>query len=195
MSNDFRSFGKNHHELLIRHLFHIKQLTTVADYIERFSELVDQLTAYETHTDQLYYTMRFVDGLSGDVRSAVLIQRPPDLDTACVLALLQEEVSDVDKRREFHKADYSNTSKATLPGPLPLPAPPKNDHKLQATFNEARGHVSAAGNQPFDGKLAALCAYKCAKGLCVKCAEKWSRWHQCPESIQLHVLQEVWDLF
>jgi len=81
-------FGKNHHELLIRHLFHIKQLTTVADYIERFLELVDQLTAYETHTDQLYYTMRFVDGLRGDVRSAVLIQRPPDLDTACVLALL-----------------------------------------------------------------------------------------------------------
>jgi len=104
-------------------------------------------------------------------------------------------VSDVDKRREFRKADYSNTSKATLPGPLPLPVPPKNDHKLQATFNEARGHVSAAGNRPFDDKLAALRAYRCAKGLCVKCAEKWSRGHQCPESIQLHVLQEVWDLF
>ena len=79
-------FGKDHQKLLIRQLFHIKQLTTVAEYIECFSRLVDQLTAYETRSDQLYYTTRFMDGLKSQIRSAVVIQRPPDLDTACVLA-------------------------------------------------------------------------------------------------------------
>ena len=49
-------FGKDHHELLIRQLFHIKQLSTVTEYIERFYGLVDQLAAYESKFDQLYYT-------------------------------------------------------------------------------------------------------------------------------------------
>lgn len=44
-------FGKEHHELLIRQLFHIKRLNGVAEYIEKFSELVDQLTASETTTE------------------------------------------------------------------------------------------------------------------------------------------------
>jgi hypothetical protein len=61
-------FGKEHHELLIRQLFHIKQLTNVAEYIERFSELVDQLTTYESKTDPLYYSMHFVDGLKHDIK-------------------------------------------------------------------------------------------------------------------------------
>src|SRR6185503_14044469 len=69
-------FGKDHQELLIRQLFHIKQLTTVAEYIERFSGLVDQLTAYENRSDQLYYTTRFMDGLKSEIRSAVVIKRP-----------------------------------------------------------------------------------------------------------------------
>jgi hypothetical protein len=91
-------FGKEHHELLIRQLFHIKQLSSVAEYVERFSELVDQLTAYESRTDPLYYTMRFLDGLKYELQSAVLMQRPPDLDTACVLSLLQEEMTAPDKK-------------------------------------------------------------------------------------------------
>jgi len=34
-------FGKKHHELLIRQMFHIKHVGSVAEYVERFSELVD----------------------------------------------------------------------------------------------------------------------------------------------------------
>ncbi|RLN23391.1 uncharacterized protein C2845_PM07G03090 [Panicum miliaceum] len=188
-------FGKSHHELLIRQLFHIKQLTSVADYSERFSELVYQLTAYETHTDPLYYTMRFIDGLKATIRSAVLMQRPPDLDTACVLALLQEEVSDGDKRREFSKMYYSVSAKAFSKGPMPLPLPPKNDRVVHIPHTDDRRSAEAANSRSVDDKLAALHAYRRAKGLCVKCAEKWSRGHKCPEAVQLHVLQEFYDLF
>jgi hypothetical protein len=45
----------------------------VAEYIERFSTLVDQLTAYEAAHDPLYFTTRFVDGLRGDIRAVVVI--------------------------------------------------------------------------------------------------------------------------
>jgi hypothetical protein len=42
--------------------------------------------------------------------------------------------------------------------------------------------------------MAALRAYRRARGLCEKWAEKWSRDHKCSEQIQLHALQEIWDL-
>jgi hypothetical protein len=33
------------------------------------------------------------------------------------------------------------------------------------------------------------------KGLCIRCAEKWSREHKCVATVQLHVVQELFDLF
>jgi hypothetical protein len=81
-------FGRDQHDSLIRQLFHIKQTSTVQEYIDRFTELIDQLDAYENLPDHRYYTTRFVDGLRDDIRAIILIQRPTDLDTACTLALL-----------------------------------------------------------------------------------------------------------
>jgi hypothetical protein len=56
-------FGREQHESLIRKLFHIRQNGPVSEYVEQFTSLVDELAAYESHTDPLYYVMRFVDGL------------------------------------------------------------------------------------------------------------------------------------
>lgn len=36
-------FGRDQHQLLIRQLFHIKQDSTVKDYVDRFAKLVDHL--------------------------------------------------------------------------------------------------------------------------------------------------------
>lgn len=69
----------------------IRQSGTVADYIEQFAGLVDQLIAYENSNDPLYFIMRFIEGLRSDLKAAILIQRPSDLDTAFVLAKLQDE--------------------------------------------------------------------------------------------------------
>jgi hypothetical protein len=44
-------------------------------------------------------------------------------------------------------------------------------------------------------KWAALCQYRKARGLCFTCGEKWARDHQCKSSVQLHVIQEVLDMF
>jgi hypothetical protein len=40
--------GRDQHEALIRQLFHINQSGTIAEYVEQFSELVDQLVSYES---------------------------------------------------------------------------------------------------------------------------------------------------
>ena len=56
-----------------------------------------------------------------------------------------------------------------------------------AGADDRRGHG-------VDAKLNTLRDYRRARGLCIRCGEKWSRDHRCPEQIQLHVLQEVWDL-
>jgi hypothetical protein len=60
----------------------------VTDYLSRFTELIDQMKVYSPKHDQLYFTMRFIDGLRPDIKSVVLLQRPKDLDTAATLALL-----------------------------------------------------------------------------------------------------------
>jgi RNase H-fold protein (predicted Holliday junction resolvase) len=186
-------FGKEHHELLICQLFHIKQLNGVAEYLEKFSELVDQLTAYETTTDPLYYTMRFVDGLKEELRAGVLVQRPRDVDTDCVLALLQEEVVEHTKK-EYRRLDYFSASRVIPKTALPLPVPPRLDKSPAAPSAKERHVVDTSRGRSSDEKLSTLRAYRRAKGLCVKCAEKWHRDHKCPDSVQLHVLQEVFDL-
>ena len=38
-----------------------------------FSELVDQLTAYDSSTNALHYITRFLDGLHLDIRTVILV--------------------------------------------------------------------------------------------------------------------------
>ncbi|CAD6226996.1 unnamed protein product [Miscanthus lutarioriparius] len=35
---------------------------------------------------------------------------------------------------------------------------------------------------------------KGARGLCMRCGKKWHQGHKCSPAIQLHALQEVWNL-
>jgi len=92
-------FDRDQHEAFIRQLFQIKQTSTVTDYVERFTKLVDQLKAYSATTDPLFYTMRFVDGLRPELKAIILVSKPKSLDAAISMALVQEEVA--------HGADVS----------------------------------------------------------------------------------------
>jgi hypothetical protein len=78
---------------LLRQLFNIYQTTIVSAYVTDFSELVDQLKSYSQTQDHMYFTMRFIDGLKPEIKTVVLVQCPQNFDTACSLALLQEEVA------------------------------------------------------------------------------------------------------
>jgi hypothetical protein len=87
-------FGRNQHCTLVRRLIRISQTSIVLDYVERFSELYDQLSAYEVSPDIVHYTTQFTEGLKPAIRMAVAIQQPVDLDGAIALAMLYEENSD-----------------------------------------------------------------------------------------------------
>lgn len=59
-----------------------------------FSALMDQITAYQSHPDPVYYVTKFLDRLKPVVRLLVAIQKPVDLDAAYSLSLLYEELGD-----------------------------------------------------------------------------------------------------
>jgi hypothetical protein len=156
--------------------------------VDRFAELVDQLASYENNPDPLHFTMRFIDGLREDLRAPVLIQRPTDLDTAYVLAKLQEEVVVPGRRREFKKNDYGFPHKQDVPPSSLLPAPGKLDRTVMASHE-------ASKPRSISDRWSSLKAYRRAQGLCQHCAEKWTKDHKCSDKIQLHVLQEVLEVF
>jgi hypothetical protein len=74
--------------LLITPLFHIKQSSSV-DYIDRFSELVDQLLAYDHSSDHRYYVACFIDGLKDEIKLVVLVQSCNALKFITFLNLLE----------------------------------------------------------------------------------------------------------
>jgi hypothetical protein len=178
-------FGRDQHEALIRQLFHIKQSGTVAEYVDRLSALVDQLTAYESTDNPLFYTMRFVDGLRDDIKMMVLIQRPSTLDTAWVLAMVQEEAADSNRRRDGRRFEPS-FHRVALKLAVPLPVPPVLDKQTEEKH--------ASGALYSEDKLRALKQYRRAQGLCDRRAEKWVPGHHCAPTVQLHAIQEMWDL-
>jgi hypothetical protein len=188
-------FGRYQHESLIRQLFHIKQIGTVQEYINKFSELVDQLVSYEHSSDFRYYTTHFVDGLKDDVKSVVLVQRPTDLDTAYTLSLLQDKAESA-RRKDFMHTDYAFKSKSMQGmSPLPLPQPPMLDKSTGGALSDKRAHEDVQIATHADNKVAALRAYRRAHGLCQYCAEKYSRGHKCAPTVQLQDVHELRGLF
>jgi hypothetical protein len=174
-------FGKDEYELFIRKLFHIKQTTSVSEYVDQFNVLVDNLVSYGRHTDPMYFIQRFVDGLREDIRVVVIVQRPTSSDTACVLALLQEEVAVPVKRWDARRLESSWPVKGPAKGPFPLPLPPRGEKQ---SIPEGDGRKAEQFcPRVMEDKLAALRAYRRARGLCYRCAEKWSKDHQCSATV------------
>nr|AQA29564.1 integrase core domain protein [Zea mays] len=156
-------------------------------------DLVKQLSVYESGVDPLYFVTRFVDGLCDDMRAVVMLQRSMDLDIACSLAFLQDEVAAPPMRSEFCKGDRGIWSKSQHKTTLPLPQPTTAAASASAPRSLPKQRLMQT-DRSTDEKLAALRAYRHARGLCDRCAEKWHRGHVCNTTVQLHALQEVWDL-
>lgn len=144
-------------------MFHIKQTSTISDYIERFTDHIKQLAAYTPNPDILSYTTRFIFDLRDDIRPAVLIAHPPDLDSVCTLALLQEEAME-QGHKEFRKSDGSLFSQsATIKGALPLPHPPSR-LTLPAPGDDKKPDNKTS---TVDDKLSTLRSYRKVRGLCI----------------------------
>jgi hypothetical protein len=167
-------FARDQHETLLCQMFHIQQTTSVTDYVKKFSTIVDQLKAYTHHPDMQTFTTRFVDGLRPDIRIVMAMQRPPNLDIAYSLALLQEEVAEPVKAYEYpwhavvqgYKNNYRNVGFQHRP--------------QQATWVIEQAPAAAQPPTTTTDKLSELWQFQRAQGLCDRCAEKWFKGHKCP---------------
>lgn len=81
-------FDRDEHNHLLRQFFHIRQSTSVSDFIECFSEIVHQLLVHDPTIASFVITNHFVDGLKEEIHSVIMVHRQQDLDTAGSLALL-----------------------------------------------------------------------------------------------------------
>jgi hypothetical protein len=177
-------FAQDEHELLLRRLFQIHQSGPVSEYINEFVALVDQLKAYAKHPDPLYYTQRFIDGLRDEIKSVILVQRPNNLDTACVLSQLQEQALGLTKKTYRHYDPKLVWTRA-----LPLPPPPP-----KPALREVK-RMPDTPHSTIKEKFQSFRASCRARGLCIYCGAKWSRDHKCSEVVQLHLVQELLDMF
>lgn len=177
---------RNHQQVLLRRLFHIAQTSTIADYVQRFSDLVDQLAAYDSQPEPVHYLTRFLDGLFPAVRVLVAIQQPEDLDTAFTMALLYEELGE--GGNPFSSRPSTAFSARRLP-PLPLPPPQPPAKWISKTVKEKKQmEVARPGS---DDRWTSLKSYRRARGLCYVCGEKWSKDHQCKNVVPLNMVQEL----
>ena len=133
--------------------------------------------------------MRFVDGLRPELKAIILVSKPKSLDAAISMALAQEEVATVPTSRAPSQTDWTSSNKFIPKTMLPLPLPPRNDKQPATT-----AATESPATMSVDAKLAAVKTYRRAMGLCYKCGEKWSKDHKCNPQVQLHVVQELWDL-
>lgn len=105
----------------------------MSEYIEEYYALVDQLAAYFSSNDPLYYVLRFVDGLRDDIKSVVLVQHPRDLDTAVALASLQDEVGDFSRRKDSRRFDSVPSFKPQLLGGSSSATSPSSSSAVSAS--------------------------------------------------------------
>uniref|UniRef100_A0ACD5VZ87 Uncharacterized protein n=1 Tax=Avena sativa TaxID=4498 RepID=A0ACD5VZ87_AVESA len=183
-------FGHDRHQLLIRQFYSIKQTFTVSDYIERFDILMNHLVSYSDTTHHFFFLTRFIEGLRPDIRAVIMVQRPMDLDTACALALLQEEVAEGEigspPRTPEHKY-------IRLPSRAYSHFHHSNTTPMVNRSMDNRGQETA--KMPADERLTALRNFRRAKGLCFKCGERWGQQHTCPTTVQMHIMEELLALF
>ena len=151
---------------------------------------MNNLTSYSDTFHPLYFLTRYIEGLRPELRAAVMVHRPHDLDAACALAALQEEsTEDMPHERSRYK-DYHLSrppSRASFAYAIPLVAAyrqpaimPAVEEKKSADIphtspESSRAHVDTS-------KVAALRNYRRARGLCFKCG-RWGKDHVCPSTI------------
>lgn len=180
-------FTRDRQQALIRQWLRVQQTTSVAEYVEKFDSIMHQLNAYENSAPIEYFVTKFIDGLKEEVRSVILVQRPQGLDTACSLAMLQEEALEGLKAGSYKKSEQmgnyiKSVPRSTSQTTLFSPSPQKVNSSAALEATRAK-----------EDKVASLKAYRKSKGLCFICGERWGRDHKCANAVQLHVVQELME--
>lgn len=84
----FTKFDKDQYQNQLRQLESLKQTGSVQAYYEQFEKLAHGVLLYNPTYDDVYFVTRFMTGLKEEIRAAIILHRPQDVDTASALALL-----------------------------------------------------------------------------------------------------------
>jgi len=119
----------------------------------------------------------YTSGLRRDIRAAVGLHRPEDVDTASCLALLQEA-------ELAHDQGTSSASTKSL----------RHQHKQSSYGDKTKQSSGTDDSRKMAEKLEALCNYRKAKNLCFTCGDPWARGHKCPDKVPIHVMEELLEV-
>jgi hypothetical protein len=183
-------FGRDQREMLIRQLSCIHQEGCVQDYVDRFAQLFDQLAAYESTSDMLYYTCRFVDGLR-DILSLLLlfIIRHP------WILLFLWHYCGTKWMNPSRGVPFASRMLASFPGHIP------RDHFLcccPLLLTKLYQRLKIKGCSMLAARLMTNWSLSEHIGMsvvsvCDKCAEKWSRDHKCC-TVSIHAVEVLWAI-
>ncbi|WVZ96404.1 hypothetical protein U9M48_042044, partial [Paspalum notatum var. saurae] len=174
----FSRFDRDQYQLQLRQLDSLRQSGSVAEYLGQFEQLSHGVLLYNLSYDDTYFVTRFLGGLKEEIRSAIALHRPQDVETASALALLQEEQLDQSRKRPLGRDFTKFVPRATVPVDKPK-VPPAEKPKPRADWEEK-----------FDN----LKLHRKKNGLCFKCEEKWGHGHKCPASVPIHVIEELLEV-
>lgn len=129
---------------------------------------------------------KFVGGLKTEIKAAIKLHKPRSVDVALSLAKTQEELlGELNKKtysKTTYKEPYKPVTKAPFLGKGILGAAPEEQKKLEE-------------KPKWEERFDSLKAARRARGECFKCGEKYGPCHKCPRSVQLHIVEEIWDIF
>lgn len=157
---------------MLRQLDALKQTSSVTDYQHRFEELAHGIILYNPAFDDIYLVTRFLGGLKEEIRAAITLHRPKDVDIVSALALLQEEKLE-NSRKKFGTKEHSKSGFKSF---NLVDRPKATKHK--------KGKM-----KPAEDKLGSLKAYRRQNGLCFRCGEKWGPGHKCPAQISIPLVE------
>jgi len=110
-------------------------------------------------------------GLKEEIRTAISLHQPKDVQSASTLAMLQEEELDHGRRKGFTHSDQHDSGKFT----------PKS-----GSVEKGRNQTTREGTGK-DDKMSAPIANRKKLCLCFKCGDKWSHNHKCPQHVPLPI--------
>jgi len=122
----FDRFDRDQSQTQLRQLDNLRQQGSVTEYLEQFEKLSHGILLYNPSYDDTYFVVRFLGGLKEDIRAAIALHQPKDVQTASTLALLQEEELEQCKKKGLFHSDNRE--------------PPK--HSSKPSFSD-KGKVSA----------------------------------------------------
>jgi len=175
-------FSRDMYQNYMKDLLNIRQTGDLHEYYDNFYQAMNRVLVHNDKYDDVFFVMRFIDGLKAELRSAIQLHKPRTVDAAMTLALLQVDVLESANRRYYSKLskDFTKYSSKQQSNSGILDTAPSDSKTPPTSYTQQKG----------DDKLAALRAQRRKLGLCMKCGEKWGKQHKCPNQIPLHILEE-----